>query len=126
MPLVSLGLESMATKGQVERSLRQLIRRLNDAGEDVHDSLEDALPEPRIIRVDVTDLGLAYWTVLTGGRMRSLHQGEPETTDIRVQASSDHLVEMIAGNRSLFTTYLAGQVKIEASFSDLMRLRRLA
>jgi hypothetical protein len=116
----------MATRRQVERKLTELIRRLDEAGADVHGSLGEALPEPRTIRVDVSDLGLAYWTDLAGGRMGELHQGEPPVTHIRVQAGSDHLVEMIDGRRSLFSAYLSGQIRIEASFSDLMRLRKLA
>jgi hypothetical protein len=33
---------------------------------------------------------------------------------------------LIDGKRSLFSSYLAGRVKVEASIGDLLRLRRLA
>jgi hypothetical protein len=116
----------MATRRQIERKLTELISRLDDAGSDVHGTLGEALPEPRTIRVDVTDLGLTYWTELARGRMGELHQGEPPEAHIRIEATGDHLIEMIDGTRSLFSAYLGGQIKIEASFSDLMRLRKLA
>lgn len=116
----------MATKRQVERKLRELIKRLDDAGGDVRGSLAGALPETRIVEVIVPDLGASYWTELSGGRMGTLHSGQPKEPEIRIRVDSDALVELVDGKRSLFSSYLSGQVKIEASFSDLLRLRNLA
>ncbi len=56
----------------------------------------------------------------------SLTESLPEARMIRVRVSSDHLVELVDGKKSMFSAYLAGQVGIEASFSDLLRLRKLA
>lgn len=116
----------MATKRQVETKLRQLIKRLDQAGHDVHGSLADSLPETRVIEVIISDLGTSYWTELAEGRMDGLHEGAPTEAEIRVRLSSDQLVELVDGKRSLFSAYLAGRVSIEASFSDLLRLRKLA
>jgi len=115
----------VAAKRQVETKLRELIRRLDEAHEG-QASLSDALPEPRIVQVLVTDLGESYWTELSGGRMGPLNAGRPDQADIRVGADSDVLVELVDGRRSIFSSYLAGKVKVEASFADLMRLRKLA
>lgn len=116
----------MATKRQVETKLRQLINRLDGADQDVRGSLAESLPEARIVEVAISDLGTSYWTELAAGRMDGLHEGQPRQAEIRVRLSSDALVELVDGKRSLFSAYLAGQVKIEASFSDLLRLRKLA
>ena len=116
----------MATKREVERKLRELIRRLDRVEGDVRGSLASSLPEPRIVQVEVTDLGASYWSELAGGTMDAVHRGEPDRADIRVRVDSDHLVELVDGDRSLFSSYLSGQVKIEASLSDLLRLRKLA
>jgi len=116
----------VATKRQVETKLRQLIKRLDQADHEVRGSLTESLPEARIIEVVITDLGNSYWTELTGGRMDGLHEGSPRQAEIRVRVSSDHLVELVDGKKSMFSAYLAGQVAIEASFSDLLRLRKLA
>ncbi len=116
----------MATKRQVETTLRELIRRLDAAGDGVKASLSESLPEPRVIEVTITDLDAVYWTELDAGHMTSLHTGAPEQADIRVRLSSDHLVDLVGGRRSLFSSFVAGQIKIEASFNDLMRLRKLA
>ena len=88
-------------------------------------SLADTLPEARVIEVVLPDVDLSYWTQMAKGRMGALHRGAPPQSDIRVRVGSDHLVDLVDGKRSLFSSYLAGQVKIEASLSDLMRLRRL-
>jgi hypothetical protein len=116
----------MATKRAVETKLRELIRRLDEAGGDVHVSLAESLPEPKVIEIDLSDLGASYWTEMSGGRMGVLHRGPALDPDIRIRVDSDHLVSLVDGKRSLFSSYLGGQVKIEASFSDLLRLRKLA
>jgi hypothetical protein len=116
----------VATKRQVEQKLRELIRRLKQADGQVHSSLAETLPESRIIQIVIADIDATYWTTMSGGMMRGLHAGPPPTSDIRIRCSSDHLVEMVDGRRSLFSSYLTGQLKIEASFTDMLRLRKLA
>jgi SCP-2 sterol transfer family len=115
----------VATKRQVETKLRELIRRLADTQEGVS-ALSDALPEPRVIEVYVTDLDAAYWAELAGGRMGPLQRGSPDRADMRLEATSDDLVDVLDGRRSMFSSYIAGRVKVEASFADIMRLRKLA
>jgi hypothetical protein len=116
----------MATKQQVERKLNELIRRLDESGGDVRGSLAESLPEPRVIHVIVPDLDAAYWTEMSDGRMGALRKGAPGRADIRVEVAGDDLVDLVDGRKSLFSSYLAGHVKIEASLSDLLRLRKLA
>ena len=115
----------MATKREIERKLRELIKRLNRADNQTQESLARTLPESRIVEVTVTDLEAIYWTELSKGMMGPLQEGAPREAEIRVRVSSDHLVELVDGHRSLFSSYLGGQVKIEASLSDLLRLRKL-
>jgi hypothetical protein len=115
----------VATKQQVERKLRELIKRLETAGGDVHGSLAEALPERRVIHVIVPDLDASWWTEMADGKMRGLHRGVPDRTDIKVRVESDQLVDLVDGRRSMFSSYLAGKVKIEASLNDLLRLRKL-
>jgi len=116
----------VATKREVERKLRELMSRLEEADAGVRGSLAGALPDSRVIQVIVPDLGLSYWTELAGGTMDSLHRGEPRDAEIRVHVDSDDLIELVDRRRSLFSSYLSGKVKIEASLGDLLRLRKLA
>ena len=114
----------MASRTEVERKLSGLIARL-DASQEGARSLAGTLPEPRTLAVHLSDLGDTYWAVLEGGRLGALTRGEPDRGDITIRAPSDVLVDLIDGNGSLFAAYLAGRIRIEASVSDLLRLRRL-
>lgn len=116
----------MATRQEVERRLRELIDRLDEAGTGVHSSLAGTLPDSKLVEIDIPDLQTSFWTTMSGGKMNGLHRGVPERADIRVQVDSDHLVELLDGKRSLFSSFMAGSVRIEASLSDLLRLRKLA
>ncbi|HCO04002.1 MAG TPA: hypothetical protein DIT48_11705 [Actinobacteria bacterium] len=116
----------VATRAEVGDKLRELIGRLDDADEEVRDKLADSLPESRSIEIRLTDLETSFWTELAGGRMGKLRSGEKEDADIRIEVRSDDLVALVDGKRSLFSSYLSGQVRIRASVSDLMRLRKLA
>jgi predicted lipid carrier protein YhbT len=115
----------VATATEVETKLEELIGRL--AGDEgTAGELGRSLPDRRVLSVHVTDLEADWWTTLESGRMGRLRRGPPEDADIRVRARSDDLVSLIDGRGSLFSAYLAGRVRIEASFSDLLKLRRLA
>jgi hypothetical protein len=113
------------SREQVEEKLRELIARL-DASENGARALGDSLPDRHVLAVHVSDLAADYWTELAGGRMGRLRDGPRIDAHIRVTATSDDLVGLIEGRGSLFSAYLAGRVRIEASFIDLLRLRKLA
>ncbi len=116
----------MATKRQVERKLRELIQRMDGADAHVRGSLADALPDAKIIELTVADLPATYWAKLSDGRMHDLHVGPADKADIRVRLGSDHLVDLVDGKASLFSSFLTGSIKIDASVWDLLRLRGLA
>lgn len=115
----------MATATEVEAKLKELAGRLT-ADDRAAEQLGRSLPDRKVLSVHVTDLDADWWTTLEGGRMGDVHRGEQDDADIRVRAESDDLVALVDGNQSLFSAYVAGRVRIEASFSDLLRLRRLA
>ena len=115
----------MATKREVEGKLRELMGRLA-AAEQVHGTLSEGLPDGKVLAVRVTDLDAEYWTVMDRGTMGGLHPGSPERADIRMRVDSDHLVDLVDGRASMLTSFVTGKVKIEASVTDLMRLRRMA
>jgi hypothetical protein len=118
--------DRVATKRQVESKLRELIKKLDQTEQGV-EALSHALPERRVIEVYVSDLEATFWTELTDGRMGALRRGESEDEpDMRLEVESDDLIDIIDGRRSMFSSYVAGRMKVEASFSDIMRLRRLA
>ena len=115
----------MATKREVEGKLRELMGRLA-AAEQVHGTLAEGLPDGKVLSVFLTDLDAAYWTVMDRGTMGGLHRGTPERADIRLRIDSDHLIDLVNGKASMLRSYVTGKVRIEASVTDLMRLRRMA
>jgi len=116
----------MSTKKQVKAKLQEMVDRLDGAGEDVQRGLARALANPRTIQIEVTDLDVSYWTKLEGGRMGALKEGSAPSVDIRMRAKSDDLIAMIDGELGLMSSFLSGRVRIDASLSDLMALRKLA
>jgi SCP-2 sterol transfer family len=103
-----------------------MIGRLDEAGDQVQTGLARALPHARTIQIDVPDLEASYWTDLRDGHMGKLHHGEASEPNIKMRASSDDLVAMVNGELGLMKSYLSGRVRIEASLSDLLALRKLA
>jgi SCP-2 sterol transfer family len=115
----------VATRKQVESKLRELIERLDSADEEVRRDLSRAISDRRIVQMDVSDLNASFWTDLDDGSMGPLRRGSAPNPHIRVIADSDDLIDLIDGNRNLFSSYLAGHIKVQASLSDLLTLRRL-
>lgn len=115
----------MATREQIEAKLRQLIGRLDAADERVRQNLVKAVPSPRVVQMDVPDLDASYWTELASGELGELHTGAAAKPDIRITADSEDLVAMIDGTKNLFSSYLAGRIRVQASVSDMLALRRL-
>ena len=115
----------MASKEEVEARLGELIDRLGE-NEEAARAIGRSLPDPRTLSLHVTDLDLHYWTELVAGRLAPLERGEPEDAHIRITTSSDDLVGFVDGGVSLFSAYASGRIRIEASFSDLLKLRKLA
>lgn len=112
----------MASTEEVERTLEELIARL---GSEAGRELGRSLPDRRTLALHVGDLDTEWWTEIEEGRPGPLHRGAPDGADIRITADSDDIVELVDGRASLFSAYLSGRVRIEASFSDLLHLRRL-
>jgi putative sterol carrier protein len=116
----------MTTKKRVKAKLQEMVARLDEAGDSVHADLARTLPNPKTIQIDVTDLEVSFWTELAGGRMSELEEGQAQDVDIRMRAKSDDLVAMIDGELGLMASFLSGRVRVDASISDLLALRKLA
>jgi len=115
----------VASAEQVESRLQTLVDRLGKADPKVHAELERTLGGSRTVQMDVPDLAMSFWSELSGGKMGPVQRGEAPRIDIRITADSDDLIAMIEGTKPLFSSYLAGHVKVQASVSDLLALRKL-
>lgn len=115
----------MASRTEIERKLEELVQRL-DASEEGAQALEHSLPDARILALHLTDLETDYWMELSGGQLGPLHPGPHEGAHIRIRTTSDELIDIIDGTvGGLFSAYVGGRLRVEASISDLLRLRKL-
>lgn len=105
---------------EVEGTFAELIGRL-DALEPRHRSM---LPSRRTIQATCPDLEQAWHASWRDGAFSQVVDGEPERrADIRIRLSSDDLVELAAGRLDFSRALADGRVRVDASMTDLLRLR---
>ena len=113
----------MASREEVDRTLHELVERLDGA------ELDDAeLPsDTRSIVVHVPDLDLIYRAEYVKGRIRKLRAVKTETddADVRITVVSDELVSLSEGRSSLPMALLFGRIRVDANARDLLLLRQL-
>ncbi|GAA4913745.1 SCP2 sterol-binding domain-containing protein [Streptomonospora salina] len=83
----------------------------------------------RTVSVTVSDADTVFDMRLTGDGVRDVTQrgtDDPgERADVGVTVSSDDLVALAEDRLDAAKALLGGRVRIDANFSDLMRLRKL-
>jgi putative sterol carrier protein len=113
----------VASKAEVERQLEILFKRLGENPE----SVRRAIPDRKVLRCQVTDLGAAWYAVIDGGQVSRPTETPPPDgrVDITLRVGSDDLVDLIEGQQSFLSAFASGRVKVDASIMDLLRLRTL-
>lgn len=110
----------MATEEEVERILHGLMSRL----ERVDPSYRAMMPARRTIQAECPDLGLVYHAFWRDGKLSELHEGPPHRrADIRVRVASDDLHALVNEDAEFRRAVNDGRVRIDASMTDLLRLR---
>jgi SCP-2 sterol transfer family len=113
----------VATKAEVERQLARLMARLdgNEA------NVRSAIPDRRVLRCVVTDLGSAWYAVVEDGHVSPPTEAPPDgpRADITLRVGSDDLVDLVEGRSSFLSAFTSGRVRVDASIVDLLRLRSL-
>lgn len=85
----------------------------------------DKLSMDRTLACSITDLGVAFHGRLLDGQILDLRDGDNPTARIRLKTASDDLVALVAGTLSAGSAWSSGRIKLEASFLDLVKLRKL-
>jgi hypothetical protein len=113
----------MATAQECRTALEALASRLTE----VDPQKRAAVLADRSLSATVTDLGVTFVTKLgTDGAspVTEAGPGDPPA-QVRFSAASDELMA-VAGDPGRFVrAWLTGRVKVEASLTDLLRLRKL-
>ncbi|MFI7442403.1 SCP2 sterol-binding domain-containing protein [Nonomuraea indica] len=82
----------------------------------------------RTLSCRVSDLGVTYYGRLHHDGLDPFAENPPaggRAPDVRLTIVSDDLIALVDGELDLARALLGGRVKVEASFGDLLRLRRL-
>jgi SCP-2 sterol transfer family len=112
----------VASKVEVERQLGILMSRLdgNEA------NVRSAIPNRKVLRCLVPDLGTAWFSVVEHGRVSQPSETPPNgPADITLRVGSDDLVDLVEGRISFLSAFTSGKVRVDASIVDLLRLRSL-
>lgn len=111
---------AVASADEVEEALRSLMQRLDDAAPE-----EGSIPD-RTIKCVLPDLRTAYRSSIVGARFDGLEEVSlDEDADVTVIARSGDLVALVDGRLNIGFAFLTGKIRVEASTSDLMLIRRL-
>lgn len=115
-------LRGVATRTEVDRTLRDLVRRLD--GADLNGA---KLPsETRVIACVITDLSVTYRAEYADGRIRKLRVAKVvDPADVRISVGSDELIALSQGKSSLAMALLFGRIRVDGNARDLMLLRQL-
>ena len=81
------------------------------------------LPARRAIEARCTDLDVMYHAVWQDGQLGPLFEGPADRADIRILVASDDLDALAAGAVSFRQAYVSRRLRVEASMTDLLRLR---
>lgn len=81
------------------------------------------LPSRRTIEAHCTDLGLMYHAHWQQGELSDLLHGAADRPHIRIHVDSSALIELADGTLPFRDAWADQRIRIEASMTDMLRLR---
>ncbi|MTV26813.1 hypothetical protein FTX61_15525 [Nitriliruptoraceae bacterium ZYF776] len=110
---------AVATYEEVESVLETLLQRLHT----LDPSLRSLLPARRTIEARCPDLDLVRWALWREGALELLAAAPDRRADIRIAVDSDDLLKLHRGELTFSRAYASNRVRLDASMTDLIRLR---
>ncbi|GLW08381.1 hypothetical protein Misp01_35110 [Microtetraspora sp. NBRC 13810] len=114
----------MATVEECRAALRKLAEQFDEVDEETR---AKHVVE-RTIGCRISDLDTTFYGRIHHGGLDPFQEFPAKAdgaADIRLTISSDDLVALVAGELDMTRALFSGRVKIEASFGDMLRLRKL-
>lgn len=111
----------MASVEECEAALADLARRLNA----VDAATREQHAVDRTLSCWVSDLKECFTGRLGADGLTGIERGGDLEAQIRLRVTSDDLVALTRGELSFPTAWATGRVKVDASITDLLRLRTL-
>jgi hypothetical protein len=110
----------MATVNECRQALVEVANRL---GRDPEAAARVRLN--RGLACHITDLDVFFHGRLQDGQLRDLTDGDDPKADIRLSLTGADLLALVAGQLHFARAWAGGRVSVKASFSDLLKLRKL-
>lgn len=113
----------MASAEECRTALEMLAGRLAE----LDPQKRAAVLADRSLSCTVTDLGITFVTKLGGDGASPVTEAGPgdPPAQVRFSATSDELIAVAGDPKRFVRSWLSGRVKVEASLTDLLRLRKL-
>jgi hypothetical protein len=109
----------VATQEEVDAALAQLLGRFTA----VDDEVRSLLPSRRTIEARCPDIDYVRHAELREGRLLLLDEAPDRRADIRISVRSDDLLAMVDGELPFGRAYTSNRLRLDASMTDLLRLR---
>ncbi|WP_219465971.1 SCP2 sterol-binding domain-containing protein [Nonomuraea rhizosphaerae] len=114
----------MASVEECRAALAKLVAQFDEIGEE--DRAKHVVE--RTVSCRVPDLDVVFHGRLHREGLDPFREDPPgnsKAADVKLTIASDDLIALVDGELDLARALLGGRVKIDASFGDLLRLRRL-
>ncbi|GAA4084548.1 SCP2 sterol-binding domain-containing protein [Nonomuraea soli] len=111
----------MASVEECREALVKLVAQFDEIGE--ADRAKHVVD--RTVSCRIPDLDVTFHGRLREGRLEIFDAPDDAKADIKLTMASDDLIRLVDGELDMGRALLGGKVKIDASFGDLLRLRRL-
>ena len=79
----------------------------------------------RTVSLRVPDLDTTFQGTLRSGVLEDVTTEPRDRAQIRLTINSDDLIQLVDGDLNFASSWARGRVKLEASFGDLLKLRKL-
>lgn len=110
----------MATPEKVEATIAGLIGRFHR----LDSSSRSGLPTTRVVETYCPDLDARWHALWSDGSVSPVERGRaPRRADIRVKLTSDDLISLADGSLSFRQAWQTGRIRVDASVTDMLRLR---
>lgn len=110
----------MATVDEVEATISVLVSQMAGLDSDQR----SLLPSRRLIEATCPDLDTSWHALWHGRDLGKVVRGPAERRpDIRVRVASDDLLALADGSLPFRRAWQAGRVRLDASVTDMLRLR---
>lgn len=114
----------MATVEECRAALEQLVEQFDEISPD--DRARHVVE--RRLACRISDLGITFYGRIHGEGLDAFKEVPPSDgrpAEVKLTISSTDLISLVSGELDMASALLGGRIKIDASLTDLLRLRRL-